>query len=98
MRGGEHNNYLVGQRWQSGLRWAVVKLQHFLELRRRWLALAEDQAAAVGRLAQAVLQLETSRRAALPQRCCSILKPHPTMPDPLYQMTPATLFCFKSTT
>ena len=56
----------MGQRWQSGLRWAVVKAQHFLELRRRWLALAEDQAAAVGRLAQAVLQLETSRRAGPP--------------------------------
>ncbi len=45
-----------------------MKVQHFLELRRRWLALAEDQAAAVGRLAQAVLQLETSRRAGPPPR------------------------------
>ncbi|BDA50909.1 probable serine/threonine-protein kinase SMG1 at C-terminar half [Coccomyxa sp. Obi] len=37
------------------------RLSHFLELRRQWLSIAGDQAAAVMRLGQAVLQLELSR-------------------------------------
>ncbi|CAL8462813.1 g2346 [Coccomyxa elongata] len=37
------------------------RLSHFLELRRQWLSIAGDQAAAVMCLGQAVLQLELSR-------------------------------------
>lgn len=50
----------------------VARLRHFLELRSQWLALSGDQAAAVGRLAQAVLHFELSRCGPGSSWLCSI--------------------------